>query len=99
IPGNTSLTGVNQLTSVLSAPINGQRFTALGGSDVAIQVIKGFGTSVSALNPITNPSTRTTTLDNDTVPDIFIGAPFTNFASPNPTTIGVNPAVPSRPLA
>jgi hypothetical protein len=99
IPGNTTLTGVHALSTVLPAPLNGQKFTALGNSDTAIQVVQGFGTSVSGLNPITNSTTRSNSLDADTVPDIFIGAPYSNFVSPNTTAVGINPAVPSRPFA
>jgi hypothetical protein len=84
VPGTAS--GVATLTvpqnlSTINSTLGGSLFQVSGTSDPAI-ITSGFGTSVSARNPIFDANTLNTTVDNDNVPDLFIGAPFSSLVDP-----------------
>ena len=93
IPGNTTLSNTVvpvSLTTISATPLNGTGFTQTTSPDGITSV--GFGTSVSARNPVFITNTSGLTLDSDAVPDLFFGAPFTNLNTPGTLA-------PSRTLA
>jgi hypothetical protein len=89
IPGTAA--GAPAETGALSfsntnTTLNGNEFTVLGGtSDPAINSNSGgFGTSVSARNLVIDPLTSTEqSVDTDTIPDLFFGAPYSSLLTPN----------------
>ena len=86
--GATPLT-VPQMLSNISTTLNGTLFNTQGTSDPAvITASSGFGTSVSARDPIIDANTNTTTVDNDSVPDLFIGAPYASLSNSSLGTAG-----------
>ena len=78
--GATPLTGSQQLSNI-NTTLNGSQFVVSGLSDPAV-LPSGFGTSVSARNPVYDANTLNTTVDSDSVPDLFFGAPFTTLTDP-----------------
>lgn len=81
--GATAAAGMLSLTNI-NTSLNGQQFTTLGGtSDVAI-VSGGFGSDVNARNLVIDPlTTGENTVDPDTIPDLFFGAPYSTLQDPN----------------
>jgi len=85
VPGNR-LTGTFSLGMVATAPFNGTQFSVVNPNNDPAITVAGLGTSVSARNPLLLPSTTLTTLDGDSVPDIFLGAPYSSFNNPSGST-------------
>ena len=79
--GGTALTGSQMLSTIDAAPLSGNSFVPSGLTDPAVVPV-GLGTSVSARNPVVDPNTLGTTVDNDSVPDLFFGAPFSTLLDP-----------------
>ena len=89
VPGTaagTTALAIPQMLLNINTTLLGQLFNAMGTSDPAI-VNNGFGTSVSARNPVFDAATSSTSLDGDTVPDLFFGAPLSGL---NNSTLGTN---------
>lgn len=84
VPGTASGVAprtVPQNLSTINSTLGGSLFQVSGTSDPAV-ITSGFGTSVSARNPIYDSNTLNTTVDGDNVPDLFIGAPFSSLVDP-----------------
>ena len=78
--GVAQLTGGQQLSNI-NTTLGGSLFTVTGLSDPAV-LPSGFGTSVSARNPIYDANVLSTTVDGDAIPDLFFGAPFSSLLNP-----------------
>ncbi len=78
--GAIQLTGSQQL-STINSTLNGSLFTVSGLSDPSV-LPSGFGTSVSARNPVYDANALGTTVDSDAVPDLFFGAPYSSLLNP-----------------
>ena len=79
--GATALTGV-QMLSATNSTLKGNEFVTTGTSDPAVTT-GGFGTSVNARNLVVDPLTGTNTVDPDSIPDLFFGAPYSTLDNPN----------------
>ena len=91
--GATAKTGSLMLANI-NTTLGGNVFTVTGTSDPAVtSTSSGFASSVSARNLIVDPNRGTNTVDPDSVPDLFFGAPFSSLSSP------INPLSVTRSLA